>query len=170
MVGWCCTVDTMSSPTTAGARLRGGVSTPHWKGRCQVRRSRLNIQDKLSYLDIVLSIKGRFTVLTLFRTLLPRKQMCLESCMWCSQACVDTICSTTCRSESAGDERLLCRFRVLRVGHSCTETFPDVPISCVCHELQMDRKYEVSRCAMCGLTHAGPKEGMNVKILRGWKT
>ena len=64
-------------------------------------------------------------------------------------------CSTTCRSEPAGDEeRLLCD---LRVGHSCTETLPDVPISCVGHELQMDRSREVSRCAMCGLTHAGPK-------------
>ena len=89
---------------------------------------------------------------------------CFESCMWCSQACVDAVCSTTCRSEPAGDEeRLLCDFRV---GHLCTETFPDVPISCVCHELQMDRKREVSRCAMCGLTHAGPKEGMNVKTKR----
>ena len=92
----------------------------------------------------------------------------VESCMWCSQAGADAVCSTTCRSEPAGDEeRLLCSFRV---GHSCTETFPDVLIFCVCQKLQMDRKREVSRCAMYGLTHAGPKEGMIVKTERSKST
>jgi hypothetical protein len=32
----------------------------------------------------------------------------------------------------------------MEVGLSCTETFPEVPISCVCHELQTDRSREVS--------------------------
>lgn len=89
----------------------------------------------------------------------PRRQRCLECCMLCSLAGVDALCSTTCRSERAGDEeRLLCN---LQVGLSCTETLPDVP---VCHELQVDRRREVSLCTMSGLKHAGPKEGMNVKI------
>ena len=80
------------------------------------------------------------------------------------EACVDAFCSTTCRSEPAGDEERL--LYDLKVGHPCKETFPDVPISCVCRELQTDRKCEVRRCAMCGLTHAGPKEGRNMKTKR----
>lgn len=64
-------------------------------------------------------------------------------------ASVDSLCSTTCRSERAGDEE-----------HPwCNEKWGlDVPVSCVCHELQMDCSSEVSRCTISGLRHAGPKK------------
>lgn len=43
--------------------------------------------------------------------------------MLCYQACVEAFCSTTCRSETAGDEeRLLCD---LEVGHPVYRDFPE---------------------------------------------